>query len=249
MTKLLVTGDDFGVSHAVNEAIEMQYQAGRLTQASLMIHGRQMDEAKRIALRNPGLCVGLHLTLCAGSREGLTVLTDAKGNFELSPAAAGWRYHWKSNLFPAIQAEIEEQFARFREAGFAPVYWDGHTHLHLHPTIFRASLPIARDHGFGAVRLLAMESTGVSALAWIFKRLSASAKRHLGNIRSADRTFGLQETGRVDDLILTQMETQAARFDLAEIYYHPGVDGPKNWRPTAPLTSWKEVLDASSNPL
>jgi len=41
---LLITGDDFGVSHQVNEAIEAQYLAGRLTQTSLMIHGEAVEE-------------------------------------------------------------------------------------------------------------------------------------------------------------------------------------------------------------
>lgn len=250
MTRLILTGDDFGASHAVNEAVEAQYQAGRLTQASLMIHGVEMEEAKRIALRNPGLCVGLHLTLCAGSREGATALTDALGNFEPSPARAGWRYHWNSALFPAICAEIEEQFARFLAAGFAPIYWDGHTHLHLHPTIFCATLPVARVHGFRAVRLLQRQNP--FGVGWVFNRLSASAKSQLGEIRFAERTFGLRETGRVDDRAFDEMQNAARCCDLAEIYYHPGLDGPvlekrAEWHPTLRLTNWRDVDDAAES--
>ena len=245
MTQLIVTGDDFGASHEVNEAVEAQYQAGRLTQASLMIHGRHVEEAQRIARRNSGLCVGLHLTLCAAARAGRTDLTDAQGDFEASPAAAGWRYQWNSHLLPGIRTEIEEQFGRFQEAGFAPIYWDGHTHLHLHPVILRETLPVARRYGFRAVRLVQTEKSG--GPGWIFNRLSASARGKLNGICFADRVFGLRETGRMDDSALTRMEAEATRFAVAEIYYHPGVDGPGSWRPRTALTHWKDVLDGISH--
>ncbi|MEO7932061.1 MAG: ChbG/HpnK family deacetylase [Chthoniobacterales bacterium] len=242
MTRLLITGDDFGSSHAVNEAVEAQYQAGRLSQASLMIHGREVAEAKRIAQRHPGLCVGLHLTLCAGSRVGRTGLTDAQGNFEPSPAVAGVRYQWNSRLRRAIRAEIEEQFGQFLAEGFPPVYWDGHTHLHLHPVVFGETLPVAKAHGFGAVRLVQTENAGF--LGWIFNRLSQSARRQLGGIQHAERTFGLRETGCVDDASFIQMQQRAAAAGLAEIYYHPGVDGPARAELDSALrlTNWQAEL-------
>ena len=241
MGQLLITGDDFGLSHEVNEAVEAQYQAGRLSQASLMIHGEAMEEAKKIAVRNPGLCVGLHLTLCAASRKGRTPLTDMEGNFEPSPAAAGWRYHWNSRLQTAIRSEIEEQFARFMAAGFPPVYWDGHTHLHLHPTVLRETLPVAISHGFSAVRLMQTQNCGM--LGQVFNRLSARAKTQLSSIRFTQRTLGLRESGRVDDITFSQMQVEASSWDLAEIYFHPGVDGPKRaeLQPTLHLTNWREI--------
>ena len=241
MTRLLITGDDFGASHEVNEAVEAQYQAGRLSQASLMIHGRCLDEAKRNALRNPGLCVGLHLTLCTAARGGQTELTDTEGNFEPSPALAGVKYFADARLRAALRAEIEEQFVLFLAAGFPPVYWDGHTHLHLHPTIFQETLPIARRHGFRAVRLLQTQNTGL--LGWIFNQLSASARKQLGNVQFADRTFGLRETGKVDDAAFARLLLAARSYEMAEIYYHPGVDGPREGELPAGLrlTSWREI--------
>ncbi len=247
MTRLLITGDDFGSSHAVNEAVEAQYQAGRLSQASLIIHGAELEEAKRIALRHPGLCVGLHLTLCSAARQGRTKLTDARGNFEPSPTVAGVKYYWNSRLRPAIRAEIEEQFARFAAAGFPPIYWDGHTHLHLHPTIFRETLPVATAHEFRAVRLLQTENAGF--LGWIFNRLSYSAARQLDGIQHTGQIFGLSETGRVDDTNFIQMQKRASACELVEIYYHPGVDGPQRAEldSTLQLTSWKEVLSVDAS--
>ena len=247
MGQLLITGDDFGLNHKVNEAVEAQYQAGRLSQASLMIHGGAVEEAKRIALRNPGLCVGLHLTLCSASRNGRTLLTDSTGNFELSPARAGWRYYWNLSLRKAIRTEIEDQFARFLVEGFPPIYWDGHTHLHLHPIILQETLPVAITHGFSAVRLMQTNHCGM--LGWIFNRLSARAKTQLGAIRFTECTFGLRETCRVDDAAFAQIQVEASGWDLAEFYFHPSVDGPKRaeLHPTLHLTNWRDIDAAAQS--
>src|SRR5437763_11364658 len=78
---LIVTGDDFGRSHEVNEAIERCHVAGFLTQASLMVNEPFADEAVRIAQRHPALRVGLHLTLCDGRASVVSAITNEEGEF------------------------------------------------------------------------------------------------------------------------------------------------------------------------
>ena len=148
---LIVTGDDFGRSAEVNEAVERFHRAGLLTQASLMVNEPGVEEAVRIARRNPGLTVGLHLTLCSGRASGKTPLADGRGFLPPSPAWAGLRYAFDRALRPALRAEIEAQFEAFAGLGFPPVYWDGHTHLHLHPAVFDLTLPVAVAHVHGPV--------------------------------------------------------------------------------------------------
>lgn len=220
-SSLIITGDDFGRSHAINEAIEAHHQAGFLTQASLMIHEPFAEEAVRIARRNPGLCVGLHLTLCAAARSGASPLTDATGNFEPRPGRAGWRYFWDRRLETALQAEIREQFERFAATRLPAVYWDGHTHLHLHPTIFRLTLPLAWAAGFRAVRLV--QTDGCGSLGWIFHHLSRSAGKT--GLHHSDRLLGLAETGKMDGARMSAAISRSGWGPLTEIYYHPGLDG------------------------
>ncbi len=223
MKQLIVTADDFGMNHEVNEAIERDHQAGLLTQASLMVNEPGADEAVRIARRNPKLCVGLHLTLCHGSATRISRLTDASGNLEPSPVRAGLRYFFNAHLRDELAHEINAQFARFLDLGFAPGYWDGHTHLHLHPTVFDLTLPVAHDLGFRAVRLV--RERGNRPVPLVFQWLSRRAIPPLRarGIQFADRIFGLRRTGRMDTRYFENTIRKLPR-GVSEIYYHPGAE-------------------------
>lgn len=221
---LLLTGDDFGRSTAINEAIVSYHLAGALTQASLMVGEPHANEAAALARAHPRLCVGLHLTLSGGAALAPSELTNADGRFLKSPALAGLRYAFNPRLREALRAEIRRQFERFRALGFSPTYWDGHAHLHLHPTILELTVPIAREFGFRFVRLV-REPGPAAVLPWIFNRLSHAAIGTLATagISFADRVHGLRRTGRVDAPWLERILREITA-GVTELYYHPGAD-------------------------
>ena len=189
-----------------------------------MVHEPAAEEAVRIARRNPRLRVGLHLTLCAGPAERVSALTGRDGSFSESPARAGLRYFLSRSLRESLAEEIEAQFTRFREFGLPATYWDGHTHLHLHPTVFRLTLPIAVAHGFRAIRLVRVPCPR-SILPLIFHALSRAAIPHLQKrgIRFADRTLGLRETGRMRMTTLSALLGTVSE-GMTELYFHPGAE-------------------------
>ena len=237
-----MTGDDFGLNSKANEAIEQLHQAGLLTQTSLMVNEQGVDEALRIARRNPGLCVGLHLTLCLGSGSPSlrgTPLLNGAGELPASPAMAGLRYAIERRLRRHLEREIEEQFARFMSFGFAPAYWDGHTHLHLHPLVMKLALPMAGAAGFKAVRLVHEEGGGM--LPAVFRLLSRAAGPQLraAGIRAPNRIYGLRHTGRITTARFASYIDAIAALapgparptgaseratDWSEIYLHPGAE-------------------------
>ncbi len=218
-----MTGDDFGLNSRVNEAVEQLHQAGILTQTSLMVNEAGVDEALRIARRNPGLVVGLHLALCCGRGSKKSPLTDAHGCFLPSPAHAGLRYAFKPSLRLALRAEIEAQFSKFAALGLPPVYWDGHTHLHLHPTVLDLTLPVAVATGFHAVRLV--REPGWATLPVVFRMLSRAAQPKLKEhgIRYVDRVFGLRHTGKVTTRLLENWLSGLPE-GWSEVYFHPGAE-------------------------
>ena len=225
MKHLIVTGDDFGISHKVNDEIERLHRAGLLTQASLMVNGQALDEAVRIARRNPSLAVGLHLALCDARGSVVSAITDSERNLPATPARAGLLYAFDRRLRPALEEEIRLQFVRFLALGFPPLYWDGHTHLHLHPGVLRLTLPFASDRGFQSTRLV-REPHPRSALPLIFHALSRAALprlRALG-IGFADRVYGLSQTGAMDMAAFSAVIGRLGE-GTNEIYFHPGVDG------------------------
>lgn len=224
MKQLIVTADDFGRSPEINAAILRAHRAGFVTQASVMVNEPAADEAAEIACANPALRVGLHLTLCAGRAAEVSELTDAHGQFAPSPTWAGLRYALTPALREPLRREIRTQFTRFCELGFAPSYWDGHTHLHLHPTILRLTLPIAVAHGFRAVRLI-REPGPFAVVPWIFQRLSRAAVPHLERhgLQFADRTFGLRASGRMTGAVIAR-HVENLPDGLSELYFHPGAE-------------------------
>ena len=215
--RLLLTGDDFGRSPEVNAAIEQWHRAGALTQASLMVNEAHAAEAVDIARRNPELRVGLHLALCDGvASDGEAMVT--------SPALAGLRFAFFPGARAWLRCEIAAQFARFRSLGFPATYWDGHTHLHLHPVVLALTLPIAREHGFRFTRLV-REPGARGFFPRVFSILSAHAAPRLraAGVDFADAVFGLSKSGRMDaDEVHRAAECAVAR--LTEIYFHPGAE-------------------------
>ncbi len=61
--RLIVRGDDMGFSHEVNIACIKAYQQGMLTAVEVMVPCDSFGEAVQMLKENPGLDVGIHLTL------------------------------------------------------------------------------------------------------------------------------------------------------------------------------------------
>jgi predicted glycoside hydrolase/deacetylase ChbG (UPF0249 family) len=222
--RLVITGDDFGRNAEVNLAVERYHRAGALHQASLMVTEAHAAEAVEIARRNPGLHIGLHLTLCDGMATEPSVLTDEAGCLPASPAHAGCLYALNWRLRDPLRTEIRRQFERFLRLGFSPTYWDSHRHLHLHPVILALTLPIAREYGFTRTRLI-REPGSRSLLHWIFHGLSRGAADALRRfaIDYDEQVFGLQRSGRMD-LEAFRVAFARANGTSTEIYWHPGAE-------------------------
>jgi predicted glycoside hydrolase/deacetylase ChbG (UPF0249 family) len=86
--RLIVRGDDMGFSHEVNVACIMAYQQGILTAVEVMAPCDSFLEAVRLLHQNPGLDVGIHLTLTSewenikwGPLTEAPSLVDEHGHF------------------------------------------------------------------------------------------------------------------------------------------------------------------------
>jgi hopanoid biosynthesis associated protein HpnK len=215
-----VNADDFGRSHSINEAVIRAHREGILTTTSLMINEPGCAEAVRLAKENPGLGVGLHLTLLMGHSAlppgKIPGLVNAHGEFSNSPVGAGLGYFFKRSLRGPLRAEIHAQFERFRATGLPLDHVDGHLHLHLHPAIFRILMEDADKLGRWAYRVFH---------AFIHERLSKRARGPLRQrgIRHAQITFGLLQDSRVDEDYVLKLLPELPPGD-SELYSHPSLD-------------------------
>ncbi|MEG0276419.1 MAG: ChbG/HpnK family deacetylase, partial [Coprobacillus sp.] len=66
MVKIINNADDFGYSNAINYGIIDCYLNGMLTSTTLMPAMPGFDHAVALAKQNPGLGIGVHLTLTCG---------------------------------------------------------------------------------------------------------------------------------------------------------------------------------------
>lgn len=231
--ELIVTGDDFGASAEVNDAIEACHRDGLLTSASLMPGAPAFADAAERARRLPGLATGLHLVLCDGRAASAPAavpgLVDAAGRFEASPARAGLRYWFaRRALRPQLEREIRAQLERFLASGLALDHVDGHHHLHLHPVVFDVLAPLLAEYRVPWVRFVHEDRLGRSAaraldpVPAIFVALSRRARRlaAAAGARGPERVYGLRASGRLDERELLRL-VRGLRAARVEIYAHP----------------------------
>ena len=86
--RLIVQGDDMGAAHAINLGTIKAYRDGIMRTTNIMVPTPWMPEAVKLLEENPGLDVGIHLTLTSEwslvKWRPLTIapsLTDRNGNF------------------------------------------------------------------------------------------------------------------------------------------------------------------------
>ncbi len=238
--RLVVTGDDFGISRGANEAILRAHKEGILTSASLMINGNAARDAIRIAKENPSLGVGLHITLVQG-RSSLKPsetlgLVDQRFQFDDNPVRAGLRYFFNRSLRQYLRQEINAQVAEFRVTGIPMDHINGHLHFHLHPTIFGLLKRHANDWGIRAMRvtedplMLNLRIAGGRyfyrcSRALIFGRLAGRTRTSLARRRivQSDRVFGLLQDGRITEKYLLRLLSELWPGTY-ELYAHPDND-------------------------
>jgi hopanoid biosynthesis associated protein HpnK len=234
---LIINGDDFGSSSAVNHAIIKSHRDGVLTSASLMVNEPAAGEAVALARAHPQLAVGLHLTLVLGHAAlppaEIPHLVNLNGEFSSSPARAGLNYFFSAAARRELRREMRAQFMKFAETGLPFAHVDGHNHVHMHPTVFAELVALCEEFGVKRLRLVGNEwRTHIQVerrrepakwvLGAIFGLLARSGGRRLATreFRSPPRVYGLLRSGRMDEDYLLALIECMEMVD-SEIYLHP----------------------------
>jgi predicted glycoside hydrolase/deacetylase ChbG (UPF0249 family) len=158
---LIVRGDDIGSCHAANVACIRSYKDGIMTSVELMVPCSWFPEAVKMLNENPGLDVGIHLTLTSEWENykwrPLThapSLTDSDGYF--------YPTIWQRNNMPAGTAlkeadwkieEIEKELRAQIEFGMEKVPHVSHFTFHMgcaswDPEVKKLCDKLTREYGF-----------------------------------------------------------------------------------------------------
>jgi hopanoid biosynthesis associated protein HpnK len=242
---LIINGDDFGYSPAVNRAILQAHQEGVLTSTSLMVNERAADEAVQLAKATPSLAVGLHLVLVLGRAAlpsmQIPHLVNADGKFTNSPFVAGLKYFFSPAARRELNYEMRAQFEKFVATGLPFSHVDGHTHLHMHPVIFDELLKLCEEFNVKRLRVVKGELRVSLRLdrshlplqlvnGIVFNLLARRCEKRLRGrgFVVPENVYGLLQTGNLNEDYWLGLIPQMARTSC-EIYAHPLAPDAEDW--------------------
>ncbi|WP_261130492.1 chitin disaccharide deacetylase [Bacillus sp. Marseille-Q3570] len=138
MIELIVNADDFGFSRGVNHGIIDAYKYGIVNSTTMFVNMPGTEHAVELAKNNPGLRVGIHLTLTCGKAvaKDVPTLTDRDGGLIMTRDLG----QDLSSKLKDIEKEWNAQIERFYSIGLKPTHFDNHHHMHKHPQL----LPIVK---------------------------------------------------------------------------------------------------------
>src|SRR5262245_7352974 len=263
--RLIITADDFGLTHRLNEAIAIAFREGIVTTASLMVTGAGFGSAVDIARRESNLDIGLHLNLTEGypvaSPSTIPTLADSSGFLYKHPLKLAAALFKERVLVNDLEREICAQIKKAVDSGLWITHIDGHKHVHVMPAVFRIIWRVAPDYGIFAVRsareriprVLSMVARNTPSWRQILKQcltgklisvsslLSQPRKSHVGLV-SPRRFYGIAQTGFLDLATFSDI-VQAMEAGTHELMCHPGfVDDDLNMTPTRLLTQREQEL-------
>jgi hopanoid biosynthesis associated protein HpnK len=263
---LIITADDFGLSMAVNEAVEEAHRKGVLTCASLIVTGEAAADAVRRARKMPKLGVGLHLALldapAASLPSQIPDLVEPGGDLASRPFFTGTRIALDKAVREQARAEMRRQFELFARTGLPMDHMDGHWHFHQHPALMGFLVGgLAQEFGVKAVRVPrepALASWRAAGRRGLVGRVRTSLANTLlwnatrarlarAGIGSNQWFFGLNDGGAVTRERLLGMIANLPG-GISEIGMHPASSPPPG--PHAPPAHWRvvEELQALTDP-
>lgn len=237
MKSIIVTADDLGLNHAINLGISEAYQNGIVTCAALLMNAPATPEGIEIAKQNPGLEVGIHLSIVEGfSLRGVkSTITQDIPYFESGVCLKkDWKEFIRSYFLKKIDlAELEEelnlQIVKFKSHFGSIPFLNSTQHLHLLPGIWKIVLRLCKTHEIKYIRLPGLSFPDK---LWINKRvlfllpfsaLGSYCRFSLRNtdILSTHHSIGMQFSGKVNVNILKEILSHL-KEGYSEIILHPG---------------------------
>ncbi len=155
MEGLIITADDYGMSLAVNQAINEGIECGLITSTNVMVGMDNSQDAAFLRQKYPNISVGIHWTLSAGkpvSRpEDIPSLIDSNGKFY---NYQDFRERYRSNDIKEdeIIIELKNQYERFCSLCGKPDYWNTHQNIHVEFKLFRLFVKCAKSLGINKMR-------------------------------------------------------------------------------------------------
>jgi predicted glycoside hydrolase/deacetylase ChbG (UPF0249 family) len=153
--RIIINGDDFGMSPGVNQAIEQLHRQGRMSSVSIMANMPWSAEALSYAKAAADLRVGVHFNLTTGRPllpvEQVPSLVNSAGIFYKMPVLLS-RMIAGLVRREEMHAELIAQMERCLDYGLKPQHVDSHQHLHALPSVGKQVAQLMDRYDVTAVR-------------------------------------------------------------------------------------------------
>ena len=247
--RVIFNADDFGISAEVNDAVEKAHRNGVLRSASLMVGAPAFDDAVERARRLPSLAIGLHVVLVHGRPvlppENVPAVVGSDGLFFTDLVGAGVKFFFRPRAAAQLRAEIRAQFERFAGTGLPLDHVDAQSHMHVHPTVFRAILEVGREFGMRAIRIPREPYGGTRTIRPWVALMRARAGRQ--GVASNDYAYGVNDVGAMTEARVLQM-LENLPDGVTELFFHPATGPFAGADAGAERFQWTEELRALTSP-
>ncbi len=238
MKQLIVNADDFGLHEQINKGIIKGFQDGFITSASLMWSAPAYKNAVTSARENPGLGIGIHLTLVGSLAPALPksevkTLLDGDGVLLPDYRVFAKRFYSGKIRKDEVEAELRAQIERALASGLNITHLDSHQHLHVFPGILDIVIRLCLKYKIKAVRVPKEDyffRGGFSAKKRFVARggLSFFAARAADRLKDAgilfpDHFFGMLAGGNLNEKLVKNI-ILAMPDGTSEIMTHPGIE-------------------------
>jgi len=232
MTKLIVNADDFGLTNGINRGVADGFKNGIITSASLLATMPAFEHAVGIAMENPDLDIGVHLSLTVGKpcskSDKLSPIVE-EGEFIRSYLHVIRSIYANRLHIEDIRDEMSAQIRKVQETGLRVSHLDSHQHVHMVPRVFRLVLTLMQEHQISFVRvpdelvsikqLLTTKGWGFLVLGLIARVLRRKVVRE--RLSTTDHFWGLSCSEVMSLPDLTHM-LSSPKPGINELMCHPG---------------------------
>jgi predicted glycoside hydrolase/deacetylase ChbG (UPF0249 family) len=128
---LIITADDFGMCHSMNEAIMELWEARTITSAMIMVPGPWAKRAADYAAHNREANIGVHLTLTSSFPQYKWGPVTRDGSVQSLITAHGYLWETSAEVErhaaeEAVRTEVRNQIEAAIRMGIDPTHLDSH---------------------------------------------------------------------------------------------------------------------------
>ena len=239
MKKLIVNADDFGLHEEINKGIIKGYQEGFITSTSLMCSAPAFEHAVALAKENPGLGIGIHLTLVGSvpsvlPKEKISSLVDDKGLFPENYVAFAKMFYTGQVKMVQLELELRAQIEKALATGLNITHVDSHQHTHVLPGMTGLVVKLCNEYKIKNIRIpqegyffsggfagglgRKIGRAGLSFCAF----LAAMQAKSVG-LAYPENFFGMLAGGNLNETLVGNIIT-ALPEGISEIMTHPGLN-------------------------